>query len=765
MIFLMLGLVVGVVGGAAAGAAASGGVGGAAGPGPDWLDTDGHSINAHGAGMLFHNGVYYLFGEIKKGQTRLVPGQNWEDYRVNAGGVSCYSSRDLVHWTYKGIALAPDSTDTANDLHISKVIERPKVIYNETTRQFVMWMHIDKNDYGYARAGVAVSDRPEGPYRYLGSVRPNGQMSRDMTVFRDDDGRAYLLYASENNNTMQVCLLSKDYLSPMPGYQRILIGQRREAPAVFKSGGRYYLITSLCSGWDPNPARIAVADSMMGRWIQEGNPCVGKDSATTFSSQSSYVMPLSGGSFLFMADRWNKTDLEHSGYLWLPFKVEDGRVEIRLPAQGHADTGSGAQPTDSQRVVIGPLSLISYDVKLQSGYSFLRCYDSAGRLLLEYQSKGGNYTETPPGTAYAVIGATGAASDWKIEPNIGETGVRHDPLCNLRQYLHPFWRSDTIYNETILLYSTAGGTADGRCLYRPDKILSVRNFSLDSVYHQGTDYLLHDRTLTRTPGSRMPFRADTSFDKKNDLAWYNLQSQWVVVTYTHHDKWDGPAPSYQGDRLPRLTQLLHSGRPVNVVAYGMSITRGMDVSGYDRVAPYMPTYMELFVEGLKQRYPHSPVTLYNAGLPGSTVAWGAQYAEYYIPPLHPDLVVIDFGMNDFWRMPPAEFGDSIRTMIRKVRLADPAAEFLLLGNMKFDPAYVLDSDSTKGFYTGNLAGYAAELRKLEGIGVVMLDMTDISESIYGRKKAKDCIVNPLHPNDYMARWYAQGMVATVCPAN
>jgi beta-galactosidase len=749
-------------GGSAAGAAASGGVG----LGRDSLDTDGHPIDAHGAGVLFHDGVYYLFGEIKKGQTRLVPGQNWEDFRVNAGGVSCYSSRDLVHWVYKGIALAPDSTDTASDLHISKVIERPKVIYNETTRQFVMWMHIDKNDYGYAQAGVAVSDRPEGPYRYLGSVRPNGQMSRDMTVFRDDDGRAYLVYASENNNTMQVCLLSKDYLSPTPVYQRILIGQRREAPAVFKSGGRYYLITSLCSGWDPNPARVAVADSMMGKWVQEGNPCVGKDSATTFSSQSSYVQPLSDGSFLFMADRWNKTDLEHSGYLWLPFRVEDGRVEIRLAAQGQADTGLGsrAQPADSQRVVIGPLSLISYDVKLKSGYSFLRCYDSADHLLLEYQSKGGNYTETPPGTAYVVIGATGGASDWTIEPNIGETGVRHDPMCNLSQYLQPFWLSDTIYNETVLLYSTAGGAAEGRCLYRPDKILSIRNFSLDTVYHQGTDYLLHDRTLTRMAGSHMPFRADTSFDMK-DLAWYNLQSQWVVVTYTHHDKWDGPAPSYKGDRLPRLMRLLHSGRPVNVVAYGMSITRGMDVSGYDRVAPYMPTYMEMFVQGLKQRYPQTPVTLYNAGLPGSTVAWGAQYAEYYINPLHPDLVVIDFGMNDFWRMPPAEFGDSIRTIIRKVRLTDPAAEFLLLGNLKFDPAYVLDSDTTKAFYTGNLAGYATELRKLEGMGVVMLDMTDISEAIYQRKKAKDCIVNPLHPNDYMARWYAQGMMEVVAREN
>jgi hypothetical protein len=38
-------------------------------------------------------------------------------------------------------------------------------------------------------------------------------------------------------------------------------------------------------------------------------------------------------------------------------------------------------------------------------------------------------------------------------------------------------------------------------------------------------------------------------------------------------------------------------------------------------------------------------------------------------------------------------------------------------------------------------------------------MTSTSGFIYARKKAKDCISNPLHPNDYMARWYAQAMAA------
>jgi len=294
-------------------------------------DTDKNLINAHGAGMLFHKGIYYLFGEIKKGTTWEVPNQNWEDYRVPAGGVSCYSSTDLKHWKYQGIALSPVTGDQANDLDTGRVIERPKVIYNSKTKKFVMWVHIDKNDYGYAHAGVAISDKPAGPYSYLGSSRPNGQMARDMTLFKDDDGKAYLIYASENNMTMQICLLSDDYLSPTTKYIRILENQHREAPALFKWQKKYYLITSLCSGWDANPAKYATANNIMGKWEQKGNPCIGKDSATTFNSQSTYVLPLykNKGAFIFMADRWNKTNLEKSDYLWLPLTVTNGKIEIK----------------------------------------------------------------------------------------------------------------------------------------------------------------------------------------------------------------------------------------------------------------------------------------------------------------------------------------------------------------------------------------------------------------------------------------------------
>ncbi|GAB2806807.1 glycoside hydrolase family 43 protein [Ferruginibacter profundus] len=288
-----------------------------------WNDNTGNVINAHGGCIIVHNGIYYWYGEIKKGKTWKVPQSNWENYRVVAGGVSCYSSKDLLNWKYEGIALASNKTDSSSDLYEGKVIERPKVIYNSKTKKFVMWLHVDTENYAAARSGVAVSDTPVGPFQYIRSERPNGNMARDMTIFQDDDGKAYHFYSSENNSTMHICLLSDDYLSHTANDVRILVNRSREAPAVFKYKGKYYLISSGCTGWSPNPATYAVADTVMGQWKEYSNPCVGQNASQTFDSQSAYVLPLypEKGVFVFVADKWNKMDLEDSRYVWLPLTM------------------------------------------------------------------------------------------------------------------------------------------------------------------------------------------------------------------------------------------------------------------------------------------------------------------------------------------------------------------------------------------------------------------------------------------------------------
>lgn len=105
-----------------------------------------------------------------------------------------------------------------------------------------MWMHIDDGNYTKASVGVAVSRSPTGPFSYLYSFRPHGFDSRDMTIFKDDDGMAYLFYASRGNTVLHVSPLTTDYLNVTSAMRRILVRRFREAPAVFKLRGTYYMI-------------------------------------------------------------------------------------------------------------------------------------------------------------------------------------------------------------------------------------------------------------------------------------------------------------------------------------------------------------------------------------------------------------------------------------------------------------------------------------------------------------------------------------------
>ena len=92
---------------------------------------------------------------------------------------------------------------------------------------------------------------------------------------------------------------------------------------MFKHDGKYYIITSGCTGWSPNAAGYGVADSPLGPFEELlPNPCVGTDANLTFRGQSTHVLPVEGypDKFIFMADRWNANNLQDSRYLWLPLQ-------------------------------------------------------------------------------------------------------------------------------------------------------------------------------------------------------------------------------------------------------------------------------------------------------------------------------------------------------------------------------------------------------------------------------------------------------------
>lgn len=286
-----------------------------------WKDICGNDIQAHGGCIIRYNDTWYWYGE-NKGQPN-NPGER----RVDVIGISCYSSKNLVEWKYEGLVLKADESDPESPLHPSKVVERPKVLHNEKTNKFVMWLHIDSADYSLMSAGVAVADCPTGPFELIDVLWPNGRDSQDMTLYKDENGQAYLFHTTDQDKTMSIDRLDDSYLKTTGEFVSTMIGQKREAPAVCKHKGLYYIISSGCTGWDPNSALYAASWDIMGEFVLIDNPCEGDNYRNTFNGQSTYVFE-AGGKFWLMLDHWNPDDLQSSGYSILPVEFTDERMTI-----------------------------------------------------------------------------------------------------------------------------------------------------------------------------------------------------------------------------------------------------------------------------------------------------------------------------------------------------------------------------------------------------------------------------------------------------
>ncbi|MEV6397958.1 RICIN domain-containing protein [Streptomyces sp. NPDC051907] len=294
-----------------------------------FTDPNGDPVHAHGGGVVKVGQYYYWFGENRNSDN---------SFRY----VSAYRSTDLRKWEFRNHVLTQASDPELRSANI----ERPKVVYNSATGQFVMWMHKENaTDYGEARAAVAVSSTVDGDYTWRGSFRPLGHMSRDITTFVDTDGAGYMISAANENADLHVYRLTADYTAVQSQVQKLWAGQWREAPAMFKRNGVYFLLTSGATGWAPNQQKYGTATSITGAWSETKD--IGD--STAYGSQTAYVLPVqgtSGTSYLYMGDRWGNSMggmVNDSQYVWLPLKFPTKTtMTMDFFPQVSIDTATGA---------------------------------------------------------------------------------------------------------------------------------------------------------------------------------------------------------------------------------------------------------------------------------------------------------------------------------------------------------------------------------------------------------------------------------------
>ena len=331
-------------------------------PGEVWTDTEGNTIDAHGAGLLSHDGTTYWYGTKRQGHPNVAKPGTYPRYSAycyppapdglgaHAGdgfteGVNLYSSDgDLYNWKHQGLVFAANKTG-------AHCLERPKVIRCPGTGKFVLWAKgftpVKSQFNGTKVAVVATADMPLGPFELAGGVPfyapgGNAQMA-DATLHVDSKNEsAWLYWRSPNVPPLGpgffVARLSADCTRLAERQPPKLIASiKHEAPAVFQAGGRTYIWTSSTTGFAANPAHLLVSNSgaLEGPFVEAGNPT---HNVSSFDSQSTFVLPnpawnASAASeglarFIYLADRWETKTEQFGRYLWLPLVVDTAAPNV-----------------------------------------------------------------------------------------------------------------------------------------------------------------------------------------------------------------------------------------------------------------------------------------------------------------------------------------------------------------------------------------------------------------------------------------------------
>ena len=353
---------------------------------------------------------------------------------------------------------------------------------------------------------------------------------------------------------------------------------------------------------------------------------------------------------------------------------------------------------------------------------------------------------------------------------------------DLKTYLTPFWEGTVVYNETLWFAGEDDFSAP--LMYAPEEIVSVMSYDLTKTYQEGKDYLWEkgSKEIRLPEGSAIPHMTGEEYYSGSMASIYNgslyfaegsdICSRQVAVTYRHSDTAEWTMPRVEKEKFPKTFEKLENGESINVVFYGDSITVGANSSSYVGYGPFAESYPQMVRSYMQKRYPSATVNYINTAVGGTDSNWGndgkmnhaldnedgGAHFKTRVLDKHPDLLFIAFGMNDG---PSVEnYRSNIRSMIERVRADYPDVEIMLISGMTANY-------EAAGFYNKDYEAFQEALIELsetfENVGVSTVLNT--VRSLEGRtlgKRFRDWTGNNVnHPNDFMARVYAQTILYTL----
>lgn len=218
----------------------------------------------------------------------------WSDKYENQTFFNCFSSKDLITWT-----LHSNILDTTEVKWAKRAMWAPAVLRKDK-KYYLFFGANDVHEGEVGGIGVAISDKPEGPYKdALGKPLindiVNGAQPIDQFVFRDDDGTYYMYYGGWRH--CNVVRLNDDLTGLVPFddgemYKEVTPKNYVEGPFMFRKNGRYYFMWSE-GGWGRPDYLVAyaIADSPFGPFERIGIILQQDDAIATGAGHHSIMNP------------------------------------------------------------------------------------------------------------------------------------------------------------------------------------------------------------------------------------------------------------------------------------------------------------------------------------------------------------------------------------------------------------------------------------------------------------------------------------------
>ena len=296
--------------------------------------------------------------------------------------------------------------------------------------------------------------------------------------------------------------------------------------------------------------------------------------------------------------------------------------------------------------------------------------------------------------------------------------------------------------------NVAKGSVSVRSTYLPGQPDTV-------VYEADRDYVVDYAagTVARTADSRIPdFSTNMLYGKKefnhSDYPGFGNRAFFVYVDYEAIDAVPFCESRDQSALLPKTVERLRKGGPFKIVAFGDSITVGIDSSSPEVV------FHAQWARYLSERFPQAQITVENGATNGGSTGSEMPRIKEKVLDRAPDLVIIGFGMNDHNVNGPSpeQFADNLKSMITQIR-DTTGAEVVLYSAFTPNPDWKFGSHRMALFAE-------ATRRAAEESKCAYADVFGLWTKVLQRKDLCSLLANNInHPSDFGHWLYFQALKA------